>query len=145
MSPHLNLIFASLGHFTTGKPGWDMRARSITVRALTLTLTFASPAFSGGPLPPENRTFPSPKIYPQRCMFACVRELVYKFQFLTLYAVANIQFSFVIQPRGRTDKRELSWLLLIVTKRTLSMKSCYRQNFNALLLKFVISLELLNK
>ena len=32
-----------------GKPGWDMRARSITVRALTLTLTFASPAFSGGP------------------------------------------------------------------------------------------------
>ena len=56
------LIFASLGHFTTGKPGWDMRARSITVRALTLTLTFASPAFSGGPYLQKTALFRHPNL-----------------------------------------------------------------------------------
>ena len=47
----------------TPRPRWSThrrrRARSITVRALTLT--FASPAFLWGTWPPENRTFPSPK------------------------------------------------------------------------------------
>ena len=54
------LICASLGHFTTGKPGWDMRARSITMRALTLT-----PAFSGGPYL-QKIPLSVIQIYPQR-------------------------------------------------------------------------------
>ena len=61
-SPYLHPYLRSLDHFAKGKPGWDMRARSITLRALTLTLTFASTAFSGGNLPPENRTFRHPNL-----------------------------------------------------------------------------------
>ena len=61
------LICASLGHFTTGKPGWDMRARSITMRALTLT-----PAFSGGPYL-QKIPLSVIQIYPQK--FACFIKL----------------------------------------------------------------------
>ena len=59
------LIFAFLGHFTTGIPGWDMRTRFITVRALTPTLTFASPAFSGDPYLQKTALFRHQN-YPQR-------------------------------------------------------------------------------
>ena len=63
---HPDLRFSrSLHH---GKPGWDMRARSITVRALTLTLTFASPAFSEGPYLQKTALFRHPNLSTKICV-----------------------------------------------------------------------------